>query len=291
MHIDPLNLSQPEADVFVPDGVPVEQALARTTHLAVGAHQDDLEFMALHGILECYDRDDRWFTGVTVTDGAGSPRSGPFADVSNAEMREIRVREQREAASLGSYSCQIQLMFSSSAIKDAAQIEPVSDLRAILELTQSQVAYLHNPADKHDTHVACCVRTLEALRALAAGSRPDKVLGCEVWRNLDWLLDTDKQALALADPSDLGTTLARVFQSQIAGGKRYDRAVHARQLANATFHQAHEVDRHEGLAFAMDLTPLIIDPTLDIGDYTLDHLQRTQKDIADRISRVNRSET
>ena len=48
--------------------------LPLTTHLGVGAHQDDLEFMALHGILECYQRPDRWFSGIMVTDGRGSSR-------------------------------------------------------------------------------------------------------------------------------------------------------------------------------------------------------------------------
>jgi len=82
-----MELSNPDADVLVPDGGSAEEALSRTTLLAVGAHQDDIEFMALHGILECFGRRDRSFTGVTVTDGAGSPRSGPYADYTDAEMR------------------------------------------------------------------------------------------------------------------------------------------------------------------------------------------------------------
>jgi LmbE family N-acetylglucosaminyl deacetylase len=54
------------------------EALARITHLGIGAHQDDLEFMAFHGILACFRmRDDRWFGGVTCTNGAGSSRTGP----------------------------------------------------------------------------------------------------------------------------------------------------------------------------------------------------------------------
>ena len=52
---------QPNASVFVPDGLAPDAALARTTHLGIGAHQDDLEFMALHGILACFQRSDRWF--------------------------------------------------------------------------------------------------------------------------------------------------------------------------------------------------------------------------------------
>ena len=47
------------AELFVPDGLSPTDALARTTHMAVGAHQDDLEIMAYDGILQCFQRDDR----------------------------------------------------------------------------------------------------------------------------------------------------------------------------------------------------------------------------------------
>ena len=33
------------AEVFIPDGVAEEQALGRTTHLCLAAHQDDIEIM------------------------------------------------------------------------------------------------------------------------------------------------------------------------------------------------------------------------------------------------------
>jgi len=98
-----MKLTKPEADLYVPDGRPPVDALARATHLAVGAHQDDLEFMALHGILECFGRSDRSFSGVTMTNGAGSARTGPYAACSNDEMVQIRVAEQRKAALIGGY--------------------------------------------------------------------------------------------------------------------------------------------------------------------------------------------
>ena len=32
------------------------RAVAKTTHMAIGAHQDDIEIMAYHGVLECFGR-------------------------------------------------------------------------------------------------------------------------------------------------------------------------------------------------------------------------------------------
>src|SRR3990170_4629582 len=69
--VEAMRLGVDTAEVFVPDGLPVEAALARTTHLGIGAHQDDLEIMAIHGILSCFHQKDHWFTGVVVTDGGG----------------------------------------------------------------------------------------------------------------------------------------------------------------------------------------------------------------------------
>ena len=70
------NFTHAGADCYLPQADEAPSALRKTTHLGVGAHQDDLEFMAMHGILECYEKDDQWFGGVTCTNGAGSARTG-----------------------------------------------------------------------------------------------------------------------------------------------------------------------------------------------------------------------
>ena len=115
-----LSLSNPSADVFVPDGADFGSALARTTHLAIGAHQDDLEFMAAHGVVECFQNSARWFTGVVVTDGAGSARDFEYKAYSNEQMMAVRRLEQRKAAFVGEYSAMLQLGHPSQAVKDAA---------------------------------------------------------------------------------------------------------------------------------------------------------------------------
>jgi LmbE family N-acetylglucosaminyl deacetylase len=281
-----MQLKNPDADVYVPDGSTVGEALGRTTHLAVGAHQDDIEFMALHGILQCFNQKDRWFTGLTVTDGRGSPRVGAYETYSDDEMCKVRALEQRKAALVGEYACQIQLGFQSDLVKDAESDDVVVYMQAIFDGARPEVVYLHNPADKHDTHVACCLRSIEALRNLPENARPPKVYGCEVWRSLDWLPDDDKMILKLYDRANISEAVCGVFDSQISGGKRYDLAVRGRHLANATFLESHEIDKHPQLSFAMDLTPLVRDPALNIADYTLGLLRRTEDDVADRIKRM-----
>lgn len=264
-----MKLHRPNADIFIPDATPLPSALSRTTHLGIGAHQDDLEFFAVHGILECHGRDDRWFTGVTVTDGAGSARAGVYERFTDGEMIGVRREEQRKAAVIGEYAAMCQLDYPSRMIKDRGQTGPVEDLHAILDASRPQVLYLHNPADKHATHVAVLARSLAAVRRLPREARPAKIYGCEVWRDLDWLPDGKKVALPVGDRTNLQAALNGVFDSQISGGKRYDLAVMGRRLAHATFHESHATDKETGLVFAVDLTPLAEDGAPSLEDFTL----------------------
>ncbi len=276
-----MNFSRPDADIFVPDGQPPAAALARVTQLCVAAHQDDIEIMAHAGLCDCLDDPSRKsFGGVVVTDGAGAPRSGPYAQFTDAQMCAVRREEQRRAATLGGYALQLQLAHPSADVKTSGHAGVRADLAAIFSGGTPEVVYLHNPADKHPTHVAVFLRCLEALRALPVARRPRHVLGCEVWRDLDWLADADKVALDSGRRPELAAALLRVFDSQLAGGKRYDLATLGRRAANATFHTARAADRLCGITWAMDLTPLVSDASLDVAAFTLAHVDRLRAEVA-----------
>jgi LmbE family N-acetylglucosaminyl deacetylase len=271
------------ADVFIPDNLAPAEALARTTHLSIAAHQDDIEIMAYHGIAECFGLKDKWFTGVVVTNGAGSPRSGIYGEYTDEQMQKVRVLEQRKAAYVGEYACQIQLGFSSAEVKDRNDPAVVEDLAQILRAARPEVVYLHNLADKHDTHIGVALRAIAALRAVRAETKPRKVYGCEVWRDLDWLQDDDKQLLPASARSNIAASLVGVFDSQVTGGKRYDLATAGRRLAHATYYASHGTDQETALNFAMDLTPLADDPNLPVAEYVLGFVDRFRADVARRL--------
>jgi LmbE family N-acetylglucosaminyl deacetylase len=271
-------------DLFIPDGAPPEAALARTTHLCISAHQDDIEIMAYHGIAECFGQKDKWFAGVVATNGAGSPRSGIYGGYTDEEMQKVRLIEQRKAAYVGGYASQIQLGYTSSEVKTASETALVEDLKQILRAMQPEVVYLHNPADKHDTHIGVLLRSIAALRAVRDSVRPKKVYGCEVWRNLDWMPDDAKQILPSSAKPNIAAALVGVFDSQISGGKRYDLATAGRRLANATYFASHGTDQETALSFAMDLTPLIEDPSLSIANYVLGFIDSFRADVQRRLT-------
>lgn len=281
-----MKFQQPTAETFIPDGSPPEQALARTTHLAVSAHQDDIEIMAAEPILRCYQQRDLWFSAVVMTDGRGSPRDDLYKDYSDEEMRLVRWKEQKKAAVVGEYAALVLMDYPSSAVKNSKDVAPVEDLLAVFKAAHPEFVYTHNLADKHDTHVATGLRVIEAIRRLPPVERPHKLYGCEVWRSLDWLLDSDKVPFDLSLHENLQSALLGVFDSQICGGKRYDLASMGRRKANATYFETHGLDTARGLSFGMDLTPLIEDDTRSIQEFIQAHIARFGQDVEDRLRRI-----
>lgn len=281
-----MKFHNPDADFFVPDGVDQAAALARTTHLAITAHQDDIEIMAYHGIATCFGQPDKWFTGVVVTNGAGSPRAGIYERYTDEQMQKVRLQEQRNAASIGQYSCQLQLRYPSGAVKDVKNPAVREDLTAILRAAKPEVVYLHNLADKHDTHVGTALRAIAALRTLAPEYKPKKVYGCEVWRDLDWMPDEKKQALPVSDRPSLAAALLGAFDSQVSGGKRYDLATAGRRLAHATYFASHATDVETALTFAMDLTPLIENPNLPVSGYITGYIDELRAEVENRLAKL-----
>ena len=256
-----LKLSRPAAELFIPDGTSWEAACARVTHLVVAAHADDVEIMAWHALLHA-----ERLAAVIVTDGRDST---------------TRLQEQKRAASLGRYAAVIWLDHASPDIKQPACPGLACDLNAILSALRARWVYTHNLADRHDTHVAVALHTVRALRANR--SPVERVLGCEVWRALDWLQPQDKVTLDVSGLEERVMPLLGAFGSQIAS-KRYDLAAAGRKRANATFLDPHAAEQSTALEYAMDLTPLVRDPTLDIARWTLQFVERFARDLETRLS-------
>jgi len=281
-----MKFNKSTAEFFVFDNTPMDKAIGRTTHLAVAAHQDDIEIMAYDGIQKCFGREDRWFTAVVLTDGAGSPRSGIYQKCTDEEMREIRRMEQKKAAFVGEYGFLAMLDYGSSEIKDRENRGPVEDLKLLISMARPKVIYTHNLADKHRTHVAAALRLICALRELPAELRPEKLYGCEVWGKMDWIVDSEKVIFDVSERPNIAQSLLGVFDSQVCGGKRYDQAVCGNRQSNATFLSTHDVDRYSSVIFGMDLTPLIMDENMDIAEYIKGYIDRFAKDVTDKINEM-----
>lgn len=284
-----LKLRYKGAEIFIPDNIPVDAGLKRTTHLGIGAHPDDLEILAYDGILKCFGNDKEWFFGIVVTDGAGSPRDGLYAQYSDEQMQKVRRVEQKKTAIVGEYGGIIFLNYPSAVVKDPKNPKPTEDVKDLILIAKPTVVYTHSLTDKHDTHVAVTLKTIEGLRELPGELKPSRVYGCEVWRDLDWMVDEDKVVFDVSGHENIATALVSIYDSQVGGGKRYDLATIGRRKANATYYATHGVDISTAMIYAMDLTPLIKDSKLDITEFVMSYINRFSNEVRARIKKLQAS--
>ena len=279
-----MQLINKKAEVYKPSSAKEGQC----NYIAIAAHQDDIEIMAIDGILKAFDSKDEAFVGVITTDGAGSARSGIYEKYTDEQMKQVRAVEQKKAAEIGGYNTLISLNYTSSQAKSPNSRDVIEDYKTILKTFRPKIVYTHNLCDKHDTHIAVVIKVIEAIRGLSEAERPQKVYGCEVWRNLDWLNDDEKVVFDVSKHQNLAMSLLGVFDSQISGGKRYDLATEGRRVANATYSSSHLVDEASHLAYAMDLTPLCNNLTISASDYVTDKIQHFKLDVLSKIDKMTK---
>lgn len=281
-----MKLHNQTAEIYIPNGEQELPSLKKTTHMSIAAHQDDIEIMAYHGIDACYQSNEQSFFGVVVTNGSGSARDNIYADYTDEEMIQVRKEEQKKAAKLGEFGALALLDYPSREVKDKENEIIVQELANLIRLSSPEVIYTHNLADKHDTHIGVVTKVIKAIRTLPKEIRPTMLLGCEVWRDLDWFSDDQKVFLDVSNRPSLAAALVEVFESQIIGGKRYDKATIGRRLANATFSSSHTVDECDALTYAMDLTSLIQNDHLSVVDFVLDTIEKFKSDVEEKIKRM-----
>ena len=252
-----MKFHNPSASIVFPksDQPSVNTQSIQSRILGIGAHQDDLEFMCFHGILE--GRKQGGFTGLILSNGAGSSRGEAFTHLSEEEFCEVRKQEQIQAANLAGYQQIIQLGHPSKNIKSIDRSHAIRDVLEVLNNVKPEKIYTHNPFDKHDSHIATLIVTIEAIKLMAPEDRPKKLFGCEVWRSLDWLPSSLKIEFDVSNEASLRDDLLKCFPSQTQDSKNYAEAVNGRRIANATFSDAHTLDKSLQTEHAIDLSHLI----------------------------------
>jgi len=274
---------------FVPDQVVPEQALHRLTHLAIGAHQDDLEIFAYHGIEATFEKEHQWFGGVTVTNGSGCPRVGKFASCSDAEMVKLRHREQNLAAEIGKYAFQIQLGIPSAKLYETDQRRVlVNVFKNLVEAAPIEVLYVHQPLDRHSTHLAVFSVLWEALATCRRTHLPKQVLAGEVWGGLDAHGPEHVTSLPVDQYPKLEKALIEVYESQIEGGKNYLQGTLGRRRANATFLDPRQADPCMAVCHYLDLTSYVGQQEYrdwtKVAENLSEKIRRTQQDLRQKVA-------
>lgn len=258
----------------------------RVKYLCICAHQDDNEIMAMDGVLKGIRSKNYSFALVVTADGGGSARTGEFKDYTDEMMKEVRIKEQQEAAEIGRYHSLYLLNYPSKDIKDKNNKDIVEEYKNIIKKLRPEVIYTHSVLDKHPTHLGVVVKVIQALRELPKEYQPKVFYGCEVWRGLDWISDERKIGFDLSRNVKLQKKILDVFKSQIAGGKEYTKASLGRRYANATYFQSHSVDTYKLMNYGIDMLPLIKDKNLSIKDFALSFVDELRDEISNALEQL-----
>lgn len=268
-----LNFRNTKTDLIIPtptEMMQFNQFLSRTTHLGIGAHPDDNEIMAYHGIGTCYDDKVKWFTGVVITDGAGGTREGAYKNFTDDELVRIRHDELLKAAKAGNFLALVHLNYTSQELKTDRKPDVRQDLVQILDTTRPEIVYIHNLFDDHDTHVSASIRSIEAIRDISSLFMPEKVYGCEVHGSLDWY--PERIRLDVTMHPEVARQILFIFESQSENKRSYPHATISRWESQAIFDRSNKYGP-KAISYAMDLSALVKDSGIDLGEFIQEKTQ------------------
>ncbi len=253
--------------------------------LAICAHQDDAEIMAIDGILKGYYSNKNSFALIETTDGAGITQKEKYPNLSIEQIKNLRNKEQKEASEIGKYNSIYLLGYTSDEVKDINNKNIISEYIKIITELKPEIVYTHSILDKHPTHVSVALKVIEAIRNMPTYLQPKKIYGCEVWRSLDWVSDEKKIIFDISKNIKLQKSLLDVYKSQIIDGKEYSKSTIARRIQNSTYAKSHQDDEYKLSTFAIDMTPLINDKSLNIDEYALSFIDDLKNEVLNNFKK------
>ncbi len=249
-------------------------------NIVIAAHKDDGEMIGIKAIDDSFKKDES-LVMIVLTDGSGCPRLGEYESVSDDDMVEIRTAEQKRASEIGRYNKLYLLEHPSKLVQGKDKTIKQELVEILNQYPDVENIYIHNPFDKHKTHVSSCEISIDAIKeAYANGCLPNlkMVLGVEVWRSLDWLPDEYKTTIDTSGSEFISQNIMSVFVSQNMS-KRYDEAIIARRLANATFDSSHENNSYGSLTYAINLMDVVTSVNKKLSDLLTDILVLFEKNL------------
>ena len=262
--------------------------LTDTTDLSCTAHQDDAEIENGIQILQAQRDPKKNFLNIIATDGASSKsrlnRADADAEGSKGkpfelqELPERRWREQRDASS-ASKTPSIQLGYPSNAVNglmgDGKKAEVVHILSGLFDsMPNLKDVFLHNPLDKHDTHLGVLACSVAAFRSMDSKDLPDNIVGMEGWGGLAGMPHGELVKFVTENKQDLEEIKGWIslYTSQLDLQLRaYDKVTIALYEAHAGFvTDPHSLGVIEGMAIGVKLTDYIKNPDMQLEDMAED---------------------
>jgi LmbE family N-acetylglucosaminyl deacetylase len=252
------NLSLRTNAVIRPEGVALADYAGQPNVAVIAPHPDD-DAIGVGGSLLRHRAAGENVFAIYVTDGAGTPTSG-------GRTREeiVQTRQDEAMRGLGEMDGQagIFLNYPSKAVRSERVADVVHDLGAIFDLLRPRVIYVTAPYERHSTHVACTLRTVEAIRAVE-GFTPE-LKGYAVWGYLYG--DENLEYVDITAHVDAKRRAIRCHESEVAG-HAYDDGIIGFHRYAAVFQEAHGLQEMAYAELLLDMSRLVREPDLSVGDF------------------------
>lgn len=253
--------ANPGARLYCRD--PSSQGLSKIKYLIIVAHSDDAEILGAWAIVLSWLNLRDEVAVVVVNDGVGIPRAPEYAGYGDREMASVRITEQFNAAADGDYKFAMCLDYPSCSIKGTRNERLVRELARIIELTQPEEVFTHNPWDGHPSHIAVLQHYLWA-QALVQ-HQPKHLWGGQVWLSIDFVPDPYLVRWDLSGHEERLQRLLTHFvsQNQI---KHYDIAVIASRRVQAMLNDPHLASSATSVHLGVDMT-CVLDGTMSLRQF------------------------
>lgn len=253
--------------------------------LAICAHPDDCEVMAIDGIQRGYRASKYTFACVVTTDGADSERSGRYARVTDQKMTSVVMEEQKKAAMIGRYHAVYFMNYTSEDARNQENEDIVEDYVNIIKELKPRIVYTHSLLDRHPTHVAVAIKVINACRQMKRADQPKVLYGCESERNLDWVDPSKVVTFNVSKNLRLQRQLISVHKSANMS-RDYVNAAIGRRVVNAVFNRDEKKKNAKLTTKAINMSTLLRRKEFPIKRYAMSFVDDLYGEINDMMDRT-----
>ncbi len=227
--------------------------------LVISPHPDD-DALGAGGTMALAAGEGRGVFSIYVTDGGGSPQKGP--GVSGEEMAARREAEAlRSLKALGAAGGFFLRRDSRQAMGTEGRIIK-GEIEEIVGILKPAEIYLPAPYERHKTHQACTLLTVDALRE--AVKWPANVFGYSLWGSF-W---GEKRRMA----RDISSVIRKKVEAVLAHAsqidyKNYHQGILGKNNCEAVFSASHELQKASFIETFCDMSELLARKDLTIRDW------------------------
>ena len=227
--------------------------------VVISPHPDD-DILGAGGVMIEAAEKGRAVFSVTVTDGRGSPQTGPY--ISEEEMVERRQKESMAALKVVGAAGGFYFRRRSFDLEGEGGKEVEEDLKDLFEWLTPGEVYLPAPYERHKTHQKV---TRLALVALRSSTAPKPFLfGYSLWGGF---FGEKKRLVRDISPFIRKKVEAVLAHSTQIAYKNYQQGILGKNNSEAIFWESHEIQKATFVETFLDMTELLEHKDLSLEDF------------------------